>query len=147
MYTAGNGTAARYRVCPTGRHTMKLLAIDYGTKRVGVALNHEWLAEPFAVYERSTALDEVVKLVRSECIEAVVIGISEGKMAEDARRFTHEVCAKTGAKYIEVDETLTSRETHEKLASSAMSKQKRQKPIDHYAAAAILQDYLDTHQS
>ena len=79
---------------------MKLLAIDYGTKRVGVALNHEWLAEPFAVYERSTALDEVVKVVRSEFIEAVVIGISEGKMAENARRFAKEVCAKNRAKHI-----------------------------------------------
>ena len=126
---------------------MKLLAIDYGTKRIGVALNHEWLAEPFAVFERSTALTEVVQLVQVESIEAVVIGIAEGKMAEDARRFAHEVCAHTGAKYIEVDETLTSRETHEKLAHGVMPKNKRQKPIDHYAAAAILQDYLDMHHA
>jgi putative transcription antitermination factor YqgF len=130
---------------------MKYLAIDYGTKRIGLAVNHEWLAEPLEVVLRDKAGGRVPAVIHDLKIEAVLIGISEGQMAEDARRFAREVvneAKKLGAevKLIEVDETLSSVETHQKLAMSSMPRSRRQQPIDHYAAAAFLQDYLDLHR-
>lgn len=123
---------------------MKFLAIDYGTKRVGVAVSHEWLAEPLAVFDRATALEKITALIRTEQIETIVLGIADGKMADDARKFG-ESLKRAFPKLIvvEEDETLTSVETHAKLATSSMPRGKRQGPIDHYAAAAILQNYLD----
>lgn len=124
---------------------MNYLAIDYGTKRVGLARSHEWLAEPLEVVAREKAVERVIALVSQEYIDVLVLGISEGAMAQEARTFGREVMSKLGdrVKLIEVDETLTSRETHSKLAKSSMSRNKRQQPIDHYAAAAFLQDFLD----
>lgn len=127
---------------------MIFLAIDYGTKRVGVAVSHEWLAEPLEVLSTDSAVSDIADLVRSYKVDAIVLGISEGKIAEEAREFGKQLMATLdpAIKLIEVDETLTSVETHKKLATSSMPRNKRQQPIDHYAAAAILQDYLDVHQ-
>lgn len=123
----------------------KFLAIDYGTKRVGLATSHEWLAVPFEVVEREKAVDRIVQIVAELGIEALVLGISEGDMAEESRKFAQEVLSKlpNPLPITEVDETLTSVETHEKIAKSHMPRNKRQQPIDHYAAAALLQDHLD----
>ena len=125
---------------------MKFLAIDYGTKRVGVAINHEWLAEPYAIFDRAVAMQNIADVVVKEHVDALVLGVSDGPMAQEARKFGAEVSVATGLQIIEADETLTSVETHAKLVHSSMPRNRRQQPIDHYAAAAILQDYLDTHQ-
>lgn len=126
---------------------MIFLAIDYGTKRIGVAVSHETLAEPLEIVGIERAVEDISDLVRSYNVDAIVLGISEGKIAEEAREFAKQLMEQLGdkIKLIEVDETLTSVETHAKLAQSGMPRGKRQQPIDHYAAAAILQDYLDVH--
>ncbi|MBI5151645.1 MAG: Holliday junction resolvase RuvX [Candidatus Pacebacteria bacterium] len=126
---------------------MKYLAIDYGTKRVGVAVSRAWLAEPLAVFPRDRAIEKITSYIHEERPHAVLIGIADGPIAEEARLFAQELQKKIGdIKIIEADETLSSVETHTKLATSGMSRSKRQGDIDHYAAAAFLQDYLDMHK-
>lgn len=126
---------------------MKYFAIDYGTKRVGVAVSRAWLAEPLAVFPRDIAVEKIAAYIDEERPDVVLIGIADGPMADEARLFAQELQKKRpGLKIIEADETLSSVETHTKLATSGMPRSKRQGNIDHYAAAAFLQDYLDMHK-
>jgi len=127
----------------------KYLAIDYGTKRVGLAINHEWLAEPLKIVPQEKALEEIISLVEQEKINTILIGIADGSVAELSRSFgkTLRERLKQTIQIIEVDETLSSVETHERLVHSSMPRKRRQENIDHYAAAAILQEYIDTHPS
>lgn len=126
---------------------MKYLAIDYGTKRVGVAISRLFLAEPLKVLPRDRAVQQLAEIIREEKPNALMLGIADGPMVEQGRAFVQELLKVIGPlQIIEVDETLSSVETHEKLAKSSMSRSKRQGDIDHYAAAAFLQDYLDTHK-
>ena len=122
----------------------KYLAIDYGTKRIGTALNFAWLAEPYKIIPRENAEKTILQIIEAEYVDTVVIGIADGRMADEARAFVSALQkAKPNLAMIEVDESLSSVETHVKLAKSGMKKSKRERDIDHYAAAAILQDYLD----
>ena len=69
---------------------MRLLGIDYGRAKVGLAISEGMLAEPFSVlrYDDEKALVEKIKaLVDKERIDKVVVGVSEGKSAEEARGF------------------------------------------------------------
>lgn len=125
---------------------MTYLAIDYGTKRVGVAVNRLWLAEPVAVFDRSIALQKIVHLIAMEKPDALILGIADGPMVAEGRTFVKELLKHVGSmKVIEADETLSSVETQKKMIQSGMKRSKRQGPIDHFAAAAILQEYMDTH--
>jgi putative transcription antitermination factor YqgF len=126
---------------------MKYLAIDYGTKRIGVAVSRLWLAEPVGIFLRTEAVRKLKALIDEEKPDAILLGIPDGFIATEARAFAQELQKETGPlSIIEADETLSSRSTHEKLAHSSMPMMRRRDPIDHYAAAAILQDYLDTHK-
>jgi len=126
---------------------MKYLAIDYGTKRIGVAVNRLWLAEPIVVFDRSVALQKIAQLIGVEKPDALVLGIADGPMVAEGRTFVKELLKHVGSmRVIEADETLSSVETQKKMIQSGMKRSKRQGPIDHYAAAAILQEYMDTHK-
>lgn len=126
---------------------MTYLAIDYGTKRVGVAVNRLWLAEPVAVFDRSVALQKIAQLIAMEKPDALVLGIPDGPMVIEGRAFVKELLKHVGSmRVIEADETLSSVETQKKMIQSGMKRSKRQGPIDHFAAAAILQEYMDTHK-
>lgn len=125
----------------------KYLAIDYGTKRIGVAISRMWLAEPLTILPTDSAVHRLVAIINDERPDALVIGIADGPMAEAAKVFAMEVSKATnGLPIVEVDETLSSVETHAKVAKSGMSRSRRQQDIDHYAAATFLQDFLDTQK-
>lgn len=125
----------------------KYLAIDYGTKRIGVAISRMWLAEPLMIVPTDSAVRRLIAIINDERPDALVVGIADGPMAEAAKVFAKEVSkAANGLPIIEVDETLSSVETHAKVAKSGMSRSRRQQDIDHYAAATFLQDFLDTQK-
>ena len=125
----------------------KILAVDYGSKRIGLAVNHEWLAEPLKIIPNNEVLSRIFEIIQQEKIEIVLIGVADGVIADQAKIFGKNIAEKAGktVEVIEVDETLSSVEIHKKLTQGAMPKKQRQQPIDHFAAAAILQDYIDTH--
>jgi putative transcription antitermination factor YqgF len=132
---------------------MNILCIDYGTKRIGVAIATTPLAEPLQVISNGSknssevinavALESLVRCIDQYDIEKIVVGISEEKMAEQTRRFIEMLATQTTVPIEEVDETLS---THDALVSMRrMKKSKREGPRDHIAAARILQNYLDLH--
>ncbi len=127
---------------------MKYLAIDYGTKRVGLAVSREWLAEPLLVVNRAIAIQKLIDVITEERPDALVLGIADGRMVEEARAFAREVVKTLNQplSIIEVDETLSSVEAQKRMVESGMPRSKRQGAMDHYAAAGFLQDFLDARK-
>lgn len=124
----------------------KILAIDFGTKRIGLAVNEHTLAEPLKIIKNDSQVFEKLKeVLAQEKIELILVGLSENKMAQKTKEFSQELEEITSIPIEFTDETLSSKNVHQKLATSAMKLKKRQGPIDHYAAAEFLQEWLDTN--
>lgn len=131
---------------------MNYLCLDYGTKRIGVAFATTPIAEPLQIVPNSVKQDEVIspdaldrlaRIVHEYMIDQIVVGISEGKMAEKSHAFALILRKKFELLVEEADETLSSKEAFTR--SKTMKKSKRRAPQDHLAATLILQDYLDLH--
>jgi len=123
----------------------KILAIDFGTKRIGLAVNQHILAEPLEILANDDRLfDGLQQVLETEKIELILVGMSENEMARKTKEFVQELKKITSLPIEFVDETLSSKNVHQKLAVSAMKLKKRQGSIDHYAAAEFLQEWLDT---
>ena len=121
-----------------------LLGIDYGTQRIGIAISHTSLAEPLTIIlsDRS-AIPSLQEIVKKYSIEKIILGLSENEMAEKTKAFAEELKKNVIVPIEFVDETLTSAEVHSKFAEKEKGKRKYKGPIDHYAAAEILQMYLN----
>ena len=130
------------------------LGVDFGTKRVGLAISDPLglTARPLSVVSRSTAVEEVVNLVKEQDIGTIVVGLptglsgGEGMSATEARKLADELGTATGVDVVLVDERFTSRLAEVALLESGMKRRKRRETVDKVAAAIILQDYLDRHQ-
>ena len=129
----------------------RLLGVDYGTKRVGLAISDALglTARPLSVVPRSTAVDEVMDIVKEQEIGTIVVGLptglsgDEGMSASEARKLADELRSATGVEIVLVDERYTSRMAEDSLLESGMKRRKRRESVDKVAAAIILQDYLD----
>ena len=122
----------------------KTLAIDFGTKRIGLAISVATLADPYKIIPNNNeSIAEIKKICDLENIKQILLGISENIMAEKTKVFASELEKQIKLPIIFFDETLSSKTVHDKLAHSHMKMKKRQKPIDHYAASEFLQEWLD----
>jgi len=124
---------------------LKYLAIDFGLRHLGLAVNFGTLAEPLGKLDYQTqeeAFKKILKICQAEKIEKIVMGVSEGKMAEQTRAFGKQLRAIVNLPLVFQDETLTSQEAQEKLLASGASQKKRENPHQ-VAAALILQTFLD----
>ncbi len=120
---------------------MNYLSIDYGTQHIGIAIATTPLAEPLKTIPAKDAIETIIKLTTQHKIDHIVIGLSENQMAQTTTDFAHQLSAQTQLPIHLHDETLTSQTASQKL-SHAKKKTKRG-PDHHFAAALILQDYLD----
>ena len=123
---------------------MNYLCIDYGDQYLGLAVAQGPLAEPLATIPMTHALEKITTLIDQYAIDAVILGLSEGKMAERTQAFADKLKSVTDLPIDFQDETLSSQETRERAAKMGMKKSRRESKIDHLVAAAILQDYLDS---
>lgn len=134
------------------------LAIDFGLRRIGLAISRASLAEPLAVIEVARlegevnqsglnqaqlkqVLSQISSVIEKEGVSELVVGVSEGQMAQKSQAFAQKISQFFQLPYTLVDETLSSQEVGRK--SLVMRKQKRSGHQDHLAAAEFLQDYLD----
>jgi len=136
----------------------RLVGIDYGHKRVGLALADplRLFAKAFATVPTREALNALAELEQREGVEAVIIGWpllpdgAEGDATEQVNAFIKRV-EKTlpAAAVIRMDERYTSEEAKAVVRmSTAKRKQRRERGrVDAAAAALILQRYLDGEQS
>jgi len=128
---------------------MRYLAIDYGLKRIGLAVcdPSETIASPLTVIENSDKLiDEIAKIIDSESIEAVVIGLplnmdgSTGPQAEITKEFADKLKDTVEIPIHFQDERLSSFVAEQRLNAADIKKTRA--PIDAIAAAQILEDFL-----
>lgn len=131
---------------------MKILALDVGQKRIGVATcdKLEIAATPHSVVKFGrNAVDEVVKILNEENIECIVIGLPvsfdgvERESCERARFFKHELEQKTTLPIEFVDEKFTSKIAETSLIEQGMRRENRKNVIDAVAASIILRGFLD----
>lgn len=125
---------------------MRLLGIDYGLSTVGLSFAAGPLAEPLGQkhYQVQNKLfDYLTKLIHRQKIDKIIIGLSEGKMAQKTLKFGNKLKNIINLPIIYQDETLSSFEAKAKLIQAHAPQKKRR--LNHQAAATlILQYYLDS---
>ncbi|MDH5533699.1 MAG: Holliday junction resolvase RuvX [Candidatus Pacebacteria bacterium] len=123
----------------------KTLAIDFGTKRIGLAISFATLAEPLKIIPNNDkTFANLKKVIQEENAKQILLGLSEQEMAEKIKVFAKQLEKEVDIPIILYDETLSSKETHIKINNSHMKKSKKRQPIDHYAASHFLQEWIDT---
>lgn len=131
---------------------MRYLGIDYGSKKVGLALSDEdgTMGFPHTILQNTPRLvDEIRALIDKENVGVVIIGESrnlaggENPIAEDARALGSLITEQTGAPVFYESEVFTSAEARRAPAKEGKSRapQKRVN-VDSSAAAIILTSYL-----
>lgn len=135
----------------------RALAIDFGTKRVGLAVSDSLgiAATPIAVLESLTperVADEVARLARDRGVGLLVVGMpvnmdgSDHRGAAEIRRRA-ELCSRRSGLAIEyVDERLTSVQAERHLREAGFARKGRRERVDQVAAALILQTWLATRR-
>ena len=122
----------------------KKLAIDYGTKRIGLALSYDFLAEPLTIIPNDDqALEKIKQICQENFIEKIIIGLSAREIAEQTKQFAQKLQTYVKLPIEFFDESFSSKEVQQKLIDSGSKQSRRQKPIDDLAAAHFLQEYLD----
>jgi putative pre-16S rRNA nuclease len=136
----------------------RILAIDYGRKRIGLALSDELgvTAQPLSTLVRTNRREDFRRLreiCRLHGVHRILVGHpvhmsgEVGEMAQEAARFTARLQEELAIETELLDERLTSWEAHQSLASNAPSRRKRLVNIDSLAAAILLREYLDSNQA
>jgi len=129
---------------------LKIIAIDYGTKRVGIAVGDTDLgiAVPQGVLKNDDKLiDKIEEIVRSKGARKVVVGFPltpsgrEGERAKLVREFTETLSKRLKDVDIELwDERYSTLEAHNRL--KALPPKKRKDVLDSVSAQIILEEYL-----
>lgn len=125
---------------------MTYLGVDYGRRKIGVSISEGSLAQPLGVLYVHSVAEAVAKLermIQTHGASCVVIGVSEGKMADETHVFGDAV-SQLGVKVYYWDETLSSQTATSLLIEGGKSKKARRKDQDAVAASLILQSYLDS---
>ena len=133
---------------------MRILALDHGTKRIGIAVSDELKiiaqplefvpAEPFAVF-----LKRLKELLAEKEVEMVLVGMprnmngSYGPAAAKVEEFVVALRAAVTVPIKTWDERLTSAQANRFLIQGNVSREKRKEKVDKMAAAILLQSYLD----
>ncbi|MEP6686036.1 MAG: Holliday junction resolvase RuvX [Verrucomicrobiota bacterium] len=136
----------------------RLLGIDFGKARIGLAISDElgFMSHPLETLRMSN-LNEVAKrigeIVREKKIERVVVGLprnmdgSHGPAAEEALAFVAKLRGQLACDVITWDERLTTVSANRALRAAGRSTRETRGYIDQVAAQVILQGYLDRLQA
>jgi putative Holliday junction resolvase len=136
---------------------MRWLAIDHGTKKIGLAFSDELeiLASPFAVWpqEEERTLDRLTRLCKEEGVQALAVGLPrhkdgvESATAPAARAFGEALASRTGLPLCLVNEHLSSAEAERLLRERGVKPEKRKLLLDAAAAAVILGELLEDRRA
>lgn len=133
---------------------MKIMAIDYGDARTGVAFSDikGILASPYCVINESyipKLVDKIVEIALEEKAQQIVIGLprnmdgSYGYRCDECRTLGEELSKKIDIDIKYQDERLTTVMAHSVLSDNNVRGKKRKNIVDAVSAVMILQSYLD----
>ena len=128
----------------------KIMALDFGTKRIGVALSDylQVIANPCTCIQREPeqkAIEEITKIAKENRVEKIVVGVpynmdgTLGFQGENCIEFSQKLI---GFDIILEDERLTSEEAEERLKSRKVDFRKNKGLVDIESACIILEQYL-----
>lgn len=128
----------------------KVMALDVGTKRIGIALSDflQVIATPHSFISRvpeDKAIEEITKIAKENRVEKIVVGVpinmdgSQGFQAQDCIDFSQKL---DGFDIILEDERLTSEEAEQRLRERKVDFRKNKGLVDMESACVILQQYL-----
>lgn len=136
----------------------RILAIDYGRKRIGLAISDELrlTAQPLGTVTRTNRHDNLRRL-REVCVTHGVCRIlvghplhmngDVGEMANEAAVFADRLKRETGIDVELIDERLTSWAAGQMITEMELSRTARKdEPLDDVAAALLLREYLDREE-
>ena len=137
---------------PTAYH--RVLGIDFGTRRVGLALSdpRRKTATPLEVYQRRDPFQDARhyrEVVAEHDIDLIVVGLpvhasgQEGASSKSARAFGSWIGGETGRPVAFHDERFSTVDAEEKLIAAGIKRQGRKEKRDMLAAQILLQDFLD----
>jgi len=132
---------------------MKIMGIDYGDARTGVAISDLLcciVGSTYVIPSRNTekAIADIVKLIQNNDVGELVVGLTknmygtEGPRAELCREFAEKLKEVTGLPVVLWDERRTTVEAHNILSMHNYHGQKRKNTVDAVAASLILEGYL-----
>ena len=133
---------------------MRIMAIDYGDARTGVAISDATgLLAGFTTVIHSRKAEQVAaelhKLIEQHKVDELVMGFprnmdgTEGPRAQLYRDFADRVAQATGLTPVLWDERRTTVDAHRILFDSGKNAKKRKQTVDAVAASLILEGYLD----
>ena len=128
----------------------KIMALDVGTKRIGIALSDylRVIATPHSTIPRqpeTEAIETIIKIAKENRVEKIVVGVpinmdgTFGGQAQDCINFSQKIL---GFDIILEDERLTSEEAEERLRARKVDFRKNKGLVDMESACVILEQYL-----
>lgn len=129
---------------------MRYLGVDYGLKKIGLALSEGQIASPLKILDISglnDAVNKILNVIEKEEIDRVVVGVPEsGEIRGAVKKFIAKLkvdLSKKNVSVIDADETLSSNSAKDLMIGLGMNTKSRQKE-DAYSAVIILQNFLDS---
>ena len=136
---------------------MRILGLDVGDKRIGVALSDPLgiLSSALTVIERkedNSEIDTIMELLSKHSVERIVVGLprlmngSYGEQAEKTKVFAEQLEYRAGVPIEMHDERLSTSVADQLMRDAGKNRQQRKQNRDSAAATLILQWYLDEHR-
>ena len=134
---------------------MRILGIDYGDARIGLALSDASAtlcgrAWTLTEWNLDRAVDAIADVVRAEGVERIVLGYpknmnnTEGERCAKTKEFAQMLERRTGLSVVLWDERLTTVAADRHMMESGIRRENRKQYVDEIAAVFILQGYLDS---
>jgi putative Holliday junction resolvase len=134
---------------------MRILALDHGTVRIGVAITDEMqmIAQPVQ-YVDAQPSEKIIQYIQKEWegkLELILIGMprnmdgSYGPAAEKVKAFVEMLSQKLTTPIRTWDERLTSAQANRVMIEADVRRDKRKQKVDSMSAAILLQSYIDGH--
>jgi putative Holliday junction resolvase len=134
---------------------MRIIAIDHGSKRIGIAVSDElkMIAQPLEYILAEPSADFLARLkelIRDKEVELILVGMPrnmDGSYGPAAQKVQEFVAVLKGVLTVPIklwDERLTSAQANRLLIQGNVRREKRKEKVDKMAAAILLQSYLDS---
>lgn len=134
----------------------RILAIDYGAKRVGLAITDPFCKMSFpltTLQNNDFLIRELGKIIKEKDVTKIVMGVPYGEgernqaLIKKIETISNLLVTKYNVEIINWDENFTSAHAKEKILTSVSKKNKRRDKglVDQVAAAIILEEYLEAN--
>ena len=130
----------------------RIMALDVGTKRIGVALSDPLMitAQPFKTIETKSALSELTAISKEYKVYKIIVGIplelsgSVGEQAKQVLEFVEKLSNIPDIEVETIDERLSSKQAERVLQDKKLKGKDRHAAVDKMAATILLEHYMSS---